>query len=117
MTTEPAAIDRRQRRRLETIEEVVDVAAGIVEEQGAAGLSIGEVARRMGIKPPSLYVYFESKNALYDALFHRGAQHVLDVMTPVMREASNAPSLEEALLRSGSAMVRWAVENAAYAQL
>lgn len=62
-------LGRRQRRRLETIDEIVDVAAAIMAETGPAGLSIGEVARRMGIRPPSLYVYFDSKNAIYDAMF------------------------------------------------
>jgi len=117
VTTAPAAVDRRQRRRLETIEEVVDVAAEVVAEQGAAGLSIGEVARRMGIKPPSLYGYFESKNAIYDALFARGAQQVLEVMRPVMRAAADEQSLETALLTSGRTMIRWSIEHPAYAQL
>ena len=49
-----AGLDRRQRRRLETIEEVLDTAAEIMAEQGVVGLSVGEVARRMGIRPPSL---------------------------------------------------------------
>src|SRR4051795_6225880 len=80
MTSEAVPLDRRQRRRLETIEEVLDIAAEIMTEQGAAGLSVGEIARRMGIRPPSLYVYFPSKNALYDALFRRGAEQILAAM-------------------------------------
>ena len=78
MSAEPVVPDRRQRRRQETKEEVLDHAAEIMAEQGVAGLSVGEVARRMGIRPPSLYGYFPSKNALYDALFERGARMVLD---------------------------------------
>jgi AcrR family transcriptional regulator len=65
-------LDRRQLRRAETIEQLVDVAVQVMAEQGAAGLSLGEVARRMGIRPPSLYVYFASKNAVYDDVFARG---------------------------------------------
>src|SRR4051795_2876095 len=78
MTADAVPLDRRARRRQESIAEVLDIAAEIMAEQGVAGLSIGEVARRMGIRPPSLYVYFPSKNALYDALFERGAQLVLE---------------------------------------
>ena len=48
--------DRRHRRRQETISEVLNVALQVMAEQGVAGLSLGEVARRMGIRPPSLYV-------------------------------------------------------------
>src|SRR3954452_894415 len=77
MTTEAVPVDRRQRRRLETIEEVLDHAAAIMAEEGVAGLSLGEIARRMGIRTPSLYVYFRSKHALYDALFARGWRELL----------------------------------------
>jgi AcrR family transcriptional regulator len=110
--------DRRQRRRLETIEEVLDIAAEVMAEQGVAGLSIGEVARRMGIRPPSLYVYFDSKNALYDGLFARGARLVLEAM----EEASDgvverADSLNDAMLVVANAMVRWSVEHPEYSQL
>src|SRR4051794_33534275 len=79
--TATTPLDSRARRRLETIEEVLDIAVEIMTEQGVAGLSLGEVARRMGIRPPSLYVYFPSKDALYDALFERGAREVQRVVT------------------------------------
>jgi DNA-binding CsgD family transcriptional regulator len=68
-----AATDRRHRRRQQTIEEILDIAVQIMAEQGVAGLSVGEIARRMGIRPPSVYVYFPSKHALYDAPAPRGA--------------------------------------------
>ena len=45
-------------------------------EYGVGGLSLGEVARRMGLRTPSLYVYFDSKNAVYDAVFARGWRSV-----------------------------------------
>jgi AcrR family transcriptional regulator len=112
-----ATLDRRQRRRLETIEEVLDVAAELMREQGVAGLSIGEVARRMGIRPPSLYVYFDSKNALYDALFERGAQSVVDHMQAFGDNLDPTLSLEESLLASANAFIKWAVEHPEYTQL
>src|SRR5947209_6409132 len=118
MTTEAVPVDRRHRRRLETIEEVLDHAVRIMAEEGVAGLSLGEIARRMGIRPPSLYVYFPSKHAVYDALFARGWLLLLHSMT----EYDDAhPSVENdlaaILLRYGNHFVRWSVENFAYAQL
>jgi AcrR family transcriptional regulator len=90
----------------------------VMAEQGVAGLSVGEVARRMGIRPPSLYVYFPSKHALYDALFTRGAQLLLEAMrdSPAF-QVEKGGSLEAALLRGGRDFVRWAVEHPAYSQL
>jgi AcrR family transcriptional regulator len=118
MTSAAVPLDRRHRRRLETIEEVLDHAVRIMAEDGVAGLSLGEIARRMGIRPPSLYVYFPSKNALYDALFARGWRLLLDRMRA---RAKEHPPVEDDLgaimLRFGSEFVRWSVENFAYAQL
>lgn len=42
--------------------------------EGVGALSLNEVARRLGMKTPSLYTYFESKHALYDELFRIGMQ-------------------------------------------
>jgi len=118
MTSEVVPLDRRQRRRLETIDEVLDHAVDIMAEEGVAGLSLGEIARRMGIRPPSLYVYFPSKHALYDALFARGWQLLLDELKAY--EEENPPvgdDLAAILLGHANRFVRWSVEHLAYAQL
>jgi AcrR family transcriptional regulator len=109
-------LDRRQVRRRETIEQVLDVAAQVMAEQGVAGLTLGEVARRMGMRPPSLYVYFDGKNALYDALFERGWREVLAVMRMVDR-AGTDDDLVGHLFARETTFVRWAVEHPGYAQL
>lgn len=118
MSSEPVAIDRRQRRRQETITEVLDIAAEIMAEHGVAGLSVGEVARRMGIRPPSLYAYFPSKHALYDALFARGARMVLDhVRADLAAFEEGSSSFADELLRAAESFVRWTLEHPAYTQL
>ena len=55
---------RGERRRRETIHEILDHAVAVMDEVGVAGLSMSEVARRVGIRPPSLYKYFPSRLAL-----------------------------------------------------
>jgi len=117
MVAEPTFPDRRQRRRQETIEEALDVAVDVMAEQGVAGLSVGEVARRMGIRPPSLYVYFASKNALYDALFARGWRLVGAAMAPVYDRLDAGDDLAAMLREASIAFARWAVEHPAYSQL
>ena len=67
-------LDRRTRRRQETIEEILEVAIELMETEGVAALSLSAVARRLGMQPPSLYQYFPSKMAIFDALFQRGAE-------------------------------------------
>src|SRR3712207_5401291 len=83
-------VDRRHRRRQETIEQVLDVAVEVMADQGVGGLTLGEVARRMGIRPPSLYVYFDGKHALYEALFERGWRELLATMRAVRAEEPGA---------------------------
>jgi len=45
---------------------------------GLAGLSLRDLARTVGMQPPSLYGYFDSKAAIYDAMFAQGAAEFLD---------------------------------------
>jgi len=60
--------DRRQRRRQVTIEEIKATARRQIAREGAANFSFGAVARAMGMTPPALYRYFESRGALIVAL-------------------------------------------------
>src|ERR1035438_8733793 len=76
----PRPLDRRARRRQETIEEILDIAQDVMAEEGVNGLSLAEVARRLGVQPPSIYKYFPSLMAVYDAIFLRGQLEHLEVM-------------------------------------
>jgi AcrR family transcriptional regulator len=106
--------DRRARRRQETIEEILDIAVDVMTEEGVNGLSLAEVARRLGVQPPSLYKYFPSLMAVYDALFLRGQLEHLVVMRNAMAQAE--PGL--AALRNGlEASGRWALAHRAVAEL
>jgi AcrR family transcriptional regulator len=112
--TASALPDRRSRRRQETIEEILTIAADVMTEVGVNGLSLSEVARRLGVKPPSIYKYFDSIMGIYDALFERGQRDNLEAMRAAMAGAEpGLPALAAGLEASG----RWAVEHPATAQL
>lgn len=64
--------DRRAERREATRAEIVAAAWAVAHENGLGALTLRDVAERVGMRPPSLYEYFDSKNALYDALFADG---------------------------------------------
>ena len=83
-------------------------------EVGVGGLSMAEVARRLGIRQPSLYKYFPSLHALYDALFARGlAGSHAAVLAAEEPQPAGVPRI-----RAGArAGVRWAVDNPALTQL
>jgi AcrR family transcriptional regulator len=69
--------DRRAARRAATKVEILDAAWAMVREQGLAALSLRDLAERVGMRAPSLYQYFDSKNAIYDAMFKQGAEAAL----------------------------------------
>lgn len=67
---------RRERNRQEVIAAILDVAIAIMREEGVAALNLHEVGRRVGMRAQSLYKYFPSKSALYDALFREGIRRL-----------------------------------------
>jgi AcrR family transcriptional regulator len=69
--------DRRAERREAVIAEILEAAWAVARLEGLAGLSLRDVARRIGMQPPSLYWYFDSKRAIYDAMFLQGNQELL----------------------------------------
>ena len=78
------------------------------------GLSLAEVARRLGVQPPSLYKYFPSLMAVYDALFLEGQRQNLEAMRSGMEGAE--PGLD-ALVAGLEATGRWCLDNRAVAEL
>jgi AcrR family transcriptional regulator len=56
------------------------VAWELARTHGLAGFSLGDIARRIGMKTPSLYWYFDSKQAIYDAMFQQGNHQLLQRM-------------------------------------
>ncbi|WP_104088951.1 TetR/AcrR family transcriptional regulator [Arthrobacter sp. GMC3] len=112
-----AVPDRRAVRRQATVEEILAAALGLMERDGVAGMSLSAVARAVGMKPPSLYEYFPSKNALYDALFEQGATSLRTAVRVAANHPAHASDPIESLTAGTSAYVRWSLENRVTAQL
>ena len=75
------SVDWREARRRSARDAIVDAAWELVHEEGLAALSLRELAGRAGITTPTVYAYFDSKNAIYDAMFGRAATEFADRMT------------------------------------
>lgn len=65
-------------RREATRAEILGAAWSLARERGLAGLSLRDVAHAVGMQPPSLYGYFASKGAIYDAMFADGYRQLLE---------------------------------------
>jgi AcrR family transcriptional regulator len=84
----------------------------LAREHGLAGLSLRDLARRLGMAAPSLYSYFPSKMALYDAMYADGWRSVLALGDP-----APAHDVRAALLNVQRMYLQWAVEDPVRYQL
>jgi AcrR family transcriptional regulator len=64
-------------RRDAKVASIVAAAWELAREHGIAGISLHALAREVGMRQPSLYEYFDSKHALYDAMFADGNRQLL----------------------------------------
>lgn len=92
------SLDRRARRHDATKQEIVAAAWKVAREKGVAALSLSDVAARVGMRVPSLYSYFESKNDIYDAMFAQGNDEFLAYIQACL--AHPAASARERVRRS-----------------
>ncbi|MET0837896.1 MAG: TetR/AcrR family transcriptional regulator [Marmoricola sp.] len=61
--------DRVAERREATRRDILQAAWDLARENGLSSLTLRDVAERVGMRAPSLYSHFESKHAIYDAMF------------------------------------------------
>jgi AcrR family transcriptional regulator len=69
--------DPRQARREAKTAEIVKAAWALARRDGLGALSLRDLAAAVALRQPSLYVYFDSKLALYDAMFADGYRQLL----------------------------------------
>jgi AcrR family transcriptional regulator len=81
--------DRRAERREATRREILDAAWEIARQEGLFAVTLREVAGRIGMRSPSLYSHFDSKNAIYDAMFAQAWGELRDVFDAVPQPAAH----------------------------
>lgn len=85
--------DRRAERREATRREILDAAWTIAHRDGLAAVTLREVGELVGMRAPSLYSHFPSKNAIYDAMFGQAwvdLTRVFEANTPLPKAARRA---------------------------
>jgi AcrR family transcriptional regulator len=70
--------DRKAERHEAIRQEILDAAWDAAHETSIAGLTLRDIATRVGMQQPSLYSHFASKQAIYDAMFGQAWQACLD---------------------------------------
>jgi AcrR family transcriptional regulator len=74
MFTDVDLEDTRAARREATRDRILQAAWDLARRDGLAAITLRAVARQVGMRAPSLYTYFGSKNAMYDAMYAQAAR-------------------------------------------
>src|SRR5690625_1071033 len=85
-----------------TAERVLDAAADLFAEKGYSATSLGDVADRVGIRSPSVYNHFRSKEALYLAVLER----LLERFNEPLAERLSEPVTRQRILSWLEQMIR-----------
>ena len=88
-------------QRAETLEQILDAAEVLFSQNGLHGVTLRDVAERVGVHTTLLHYYFADKRSLFAAVFGRRAEEsVSRRMTALARyeeEAGEHPTVEGAL--------------------
>jgi AcrR family transcriptional regulator len=100
-------------RRAARTASIVAAAWELAREHGVAGVSLHALARQVGMRQPSLYEYFDSKHALYDAMFADGNRQLLERFDGTALPRDPRAALKKFL----RAFVEFSVEDRARSEL
>jgi AcrR family transcriptional regulator len=76
---------------------ILECAWKLAREHGIAGVSLHALARDVGIRQPSLYGYFDSKDALYDAMFADGNRQLVEQLDALTMSRDPRVALKQIL--------------------
>lgn len=89
--------DRVAVRREATKAQILEAAWDIGRTDGLAAITLRGIAGRVGMKAPSLYGYFDSKHAIYDALFAQGYRDFVERMANFVVPDDRAAAVQAGL--------------------
>jgi AcrR family transcriptional regulator len=76
-------LTHRERRRVQTRDEILQAARDVFAESGALDFSLAEIARRLGFTPAALYKYFDSKDDLVKVLAEQAMANLAEALSHV----------------------------------
>jgi AcrR family transcriptional regulator len=88
-------------QRAETLEQILDAAEYLFSRQGLHGVTLRDVAQRVGVHTTLLNYYFDDKRNLFEAVFARRAKTTaalrMEALDRYAAEAGDHPTVEGAL--------------------
>lgn len=77
-----------------TRDDIVDAAWRLAERDGLASLTLRDLAAAVGMRAPSLYSYFDSKIAIYDAMFAQAYRETDTTLRAIFAETDIDPTVD-----------------------
>jgi AcrR family transcriptional regulator len=102
-----ARVQRRERERAEFREEVLAAARKIVIEEGFDALTMRKIAEAIEYAPGTIYLYFESRDAIAFALCSAGFETFFEAVAPAAAIADPVERFRELGVR----YVKFGLEN------
>ncbi len=99
--------DRRRERHEAKRSTIVEEAWKLARRAGLGAISLRDLAAQVDLRQPSLYAYFDSKLALYDAMFADGNRKLL-AATAALPDRDDPI---EALIELVEALIRFSTED------
>jgi AcrR family transcriptional regulator len=101
-TTEPKPKRRtKAEQRAESLEQILDAAEYLFSKHGLYGVTLKDVAKRVGVHTSLLHYYFDDKRALFDAVVDRRApitvNRRMEALAKYEAECGGEPTVEGAL--------------------
>ncbi len=90
-----------------TRDALIQASAELIAEHGIAALSLRQVAQRVGIKAPSIYVHFDSKEALLAA----ASRSAVDALGDVLRGVGTGLDARERLVSTAMGYLDFAQQQ------
>lgn len=112
--TKAASLERREGRKRELREQILQAAGEEFVEHGPESFSLRRVAERIGYSPTTIYLYFQNKEALLLSTVEDGFKNFDQTIQDAVEGASDAGAQLEAL---GQAYIAFGLENPALYRL
>src|ERR1700744_5243585 len=88
-------------QRAETLEQILDAAEYLFSKHGLHGVTLRDVAQRVGVHTTLMHYYFDDKKSLFEAVFARRAGipsgRRMAALDRYAAEAGDKPTIEGAL--------------------
>ncbi|MCK9987710.1 MAG: hypothetical protein AzoDbin1_04182 [Azoarcus sp.] len=96
--SDPARSPARQRRKEARPQELTAAALSLFVEKGFAATRLDDIAERAGVSKGTLYLYFDSKDALFKAVIQEGIVPALHAGEALLDEYDDPLALLRAIL-------------------